>query len=199
MVYGRQLRTFLQSEGLRRKRAKPVPTKGYTFFLGGHRQLWETRKNKTKTSGQGWVFPVEISCLSVAKPLLKSWPQPMEHTKCCLHKDPEEANPQWFMGKHTNALTFFGVCVCVFALCRGQRTTLGTILQPPYFFYFLKQGLSGSWNLSNGLVWLASEPHDPTWVYLLGAGLTNMYHGSQLFLWVLGIELGIFLLAREVV
>lgn len=45
----------------------------------------------------------------------------MVHTQDCLHKDPEEANPQWFMGKQTNTLTFLGVCVCLHCTeARGQ-------------------------------------------------------------------------------
>lgn len=141
--------TSAQSEGFRRRREKSVPFKGF-FFFGGYEQLRETKKNKW--SGMGFS---KTSWLNVVKSLLKYWPQAMEDTKCCLHKDWAQRSQSTLVYGQT---TLFGG-VCMFAFRRDQGTTLAA--QKLCFFYFLKQDLSLLQNSSNEIVWAANGPGNP--------------------------------------
>lgn len=137
--------------GVRKKEGEKCPLQRL-FFFGGNEQLRETKKNKW--SGMGFSSS-KTSWLNVVKSLLKYWPQAMEDTKCCLHKDRAQRSQSTLVYGQTTL--FWGVCM--FAFCRDQGTTLAA--QMPCFFYFLKHGLSLLQNSSNGIVWAANGLRNP--------------------------------------
>lgn len=167
--------TSAQSEGFRRRREKSVPFKGF-FFFGGYEQLRETKKNKW--SGMGFS---KTSWLNVVKSLLKYWPQAMEDTKCCLHKDWAQRSQSTLVYGQT---TLFGG-VCMFAFRRDQGTTLAA--QKLCFFYFLKQDLSLLQNSSNEIVWESQWAWESTLLFTLpSTGLISMLYDFHLFRGCLG-------------
>jgi hypothetical protein len=99
---------------------------------------------------------------------------------------------------HVCVCVHLPVCVCVHAhieahthgYCGGERSK-STVFLNCSLFYSLRQSFSLNLDLNN-LFWLASEPQGCSCLYLPSTGITNIYHCTLFFTWVLGIRLRSF-------
>lgn len=111
----------------------------------------------------------DASYFKIAPMSLQTW---CLVTRVCVH-----ACVHTHVSMHVSAQTYVGIHIC---MCMWRpEDSLGYCSSSTIHIFLLRQSISLSWNLCNGLgYFLLSASEGSTYLHLPSAGLTNVHHHS---------------------